>query len=294
MSFHSSGPGQPSYGVKLFALAGMLGVHAVLAATIWFSSEQQSELSLPEATTIQYVEISDEVVDTAPAEETVEPVEEPEPEIEPIPEPEWTPTEMPEPEIMPEPEPEPIPEPEWTPTEMPEPEMLLPEPEPEPKPEPKPVPEPEPKPEPQPKPKPEPKPKPKPKPKPQPKPDVTKAEKTAQAGGQASEKAPPKAPQAPVDPDRPRVVGQVDYQGRRPVPEYPRLSIRRGETGRVVVRVLISPQGDVQKVSVQRSSGHPRLDNAALDAARKARFRPYTENGVAYPALADIPFEFVL
>ena len=130
MSFHSSGPGQPSYGVKLFALAGMLGVHAALAATIWFSSEQQSELSLPEATTIQYVEISDEVVDTAPAEETVEPVEEPE--IEPIPEPEWTPTEMPEPEIMPEPEPEPIPEPEWTPTEMPEPEMLLPEPEPEP------------------------------------------------------------------------------------------------------------------------------------------------------------------
>jgi protein TonB len=57
---------------------------------------------------------------------------------------------------------------------------------------------------------------------------------------------------------------------------------------------LISPQGTVQALSIQRSSGYLRLDNAALDAARKARFRPYTENGVAYPALADIPFEFVL
>jgi len=27
---------------------------------------------------------------------------------------------------------------------------------------------------------------------------------------------------------------------------------------------------------------------------RVARFKPYTENGVAYPAMADIPFDFVL
>jgi protein TonB len=75
---------------------------------------------------------------------------------------------------------------------------------------------------------------------------------------------------------------------------YPRASERRGEQGRVVVRVLISPQGKVLQATVQRSSGHERLDEAAVRAARGARFKPYTENGIAYKALADIPFDFVL
>jgi protein TonB len=109
--------------------------------------------------------------------------------------------------------------------------------------------------------------------------------------GQASE---PKAPDRPVDPDRPRVVGKVDYLGKPPVPVYPRVSERRGEQGRVVVRVLISATGVVLKTSVQQSSGHQRLDDAAMRAARAARFKPYTENGVPYKAQADIPFDFVL
>jgi outer membrane biosynthesis protein TonB len=71
---------------------------------------------------------------TASAEETVEPLAEPEP-IE-LPEPEALPEPEPLPEIVPEPEPEPIPE-------------VVEAPEPEPLPEPDPVPEPEPEPEPQ-------------------------------------------------------------------------------------------------------------------------------------------------
>ncbi|TAN29913.1 MAG: energy transducer TonB [Castellaniella sp.] len=107
------------------------------------------------------------------------------------------------------------------------------------------------------------------------------------------------APTAPgqlqaVDPDRPRTVGQVDYLGKRPTPVYPRLSERRGEQGRVVLRVLITPQGGVADVKVQHSSGYARLDEAAVQAMRRAHFRPYTENGVAYPARVDIPFDFVL
>lgn len=100
-------------------------------------------------------------------------------------------------------------------------------------------------------------------------------------------------PQA-ADPDRPRVVGRVDYLGKRPAPVYPRLSERRGEQGRVVLRVLISPQGTVADVKIQHSSGYARLDEAAVQAVRQARFRPYTENGIAYPARVDIPFDFVL
>ncbi|MGB3277010.1 MAG: energy transducer TonB, partial [Castellaniella sp.] len=99
---------------------------------------------------------------------------------------------------------------------------------------------------------------------------------------------------AAVDPDRPRTVGQVDYLGKRPSPVYPRVSQRRGEQGRVVLRVLISPLGQVAHVSVRTSSGHARLDESAVEAMRQARFRPYTENGIAYKAMVDIPFDFVL
>ncbi len=97
-----------------------------------------------------------------------------------------------------------------------------------------------------------------------------------------------------MDPDRPRVIGKVDYVGKRPSPVYPRMSQRRGEQGRVIVRVLISPEGSVLNATVQRSSGYERLDAEAVKAARTARFKPYTENGHAYRALADIPFDFVL
>jgi protein TonB len=90
------------------------------------------------------------------------------------------------------------------------------------------------------------------------------------------------------------MIGKVDYMGQRPSPVYPRVSERRGEQGRVVVRVLISAQGAVLNVSVRSSSGYARLDESALKAARSARFKPYTENGTAYQAMADIPFDFVL
>ncbi len=112
----------------------------------------------------------------------------------------------------------------------------------------------------------------------------------AKALADASSSAPPRS--APSD--QPRLIGRVDYLGRRPIPVYPRLSERRGEQGRVIVRVLISAQGSVVSVSVRNSSGYSRLDGAALDAARSAHFKPYTENGIAYAAMADIPFDFVL
>lgn len=274
--------------VKVAGVAVAVGLHlAVLGAVLLSPPPVKPEIELPETVAVRFVEIADEPVDAAvnveteaePAEEVAVVPPEPEPVIEPEPEPE------PEPVIEPEPEPEPVIEPQ-------------PEPEPEPviEPEPEPVPEAI-----QPEPKPEPKPKPKPKPKPTPKPipvikPVVKpvAPVAAAPAGKASAPAVPKAPPAPVDPNRPRMIGKVDYLGKRPSPVYPRVSERRGEQGRVVVRVLISPQGNVLKVSVRSSSGHERLDEAALKAARGARFKPYTENGIAYQAMADIPFDFVL
>lgn len=314
--------------IRVIGAAVAVGLHAAILAAIVSAPPQKIEMELPETVEIHFVELSDEVEDAAPNENEAdtpglpEPVEavaeaDPTPEPEPIPEPEPTPEPepiaepepLPEPEPAPEPEPipEPLPEPEPEPDPEPEPEPEAiteppPPPAPEPPPPPKPEPPPPPKREPPPKPKPTPEPpKPRPAPKPQPaKPQPKPAPATAQqapAGTPPSGKetaAVPKAPSAPVDPDRPRMVSSVDYMGRRPTPEYPRMSQRRGEQGRVIVRVLISPEGTVIDAQIQRSSGHERLDAAALKAVRSARFKPYKENGHAYRALADIPFDFVL
>ena len=60
------------------------------------------------------------------------------------------------------------------------------------------------------------------------------------------------------------------------------------------MRVVISPTGQPSSIDVLQPSGFDVLDRAALDAVRRARFRPYAENGVALEALVDIPFDFVL
>ena len=79
-----------------------------------------------------------------------------------------------------------------------------------------------------------------------------------------------------------------------PAPVYPAASNRLRETGTVVVRVLIGEDGSAREVRVQQSSGHPRLDAAAVAAVRKARFRPYTDDGVAVAVWAPAPIEFEL
>ena len=86
------------------------------------------------------------------------------------------------------------------------------------------------------------------------------------------------APPAPPSPPKTIPASAVQYL-EPPVLVYPRMSERNGERGRVMVRVYIDTAGLPQLVQVGMSSGFVRLDEAALAAVRKARFKPYTENG---------------
>ena len=45
---------------------------------------------------------------------------------------------------------------------------------------------------------------------------------------------------------------------------YPILALRHSEEGDVVLRVLVQANGEVGDVRIERSSGHPQLDAAAL------------------------------
>lgn len=64
-----------------------------------------------------------------------------------------------------------------------------------------------------------------------------------------------------------------------PVTQYPRASRELGESGVVRMRVLVDEQGRPREVEVAKSSGFPRLDQAALQAMRAARFQPHIEDG---------------
>lgn len=103
-------------------------------------------------------------------------------------------------------------------------------------------------------------------------------------------------PARPAPPTPPRLLPTEAIQFiEAPEVVYPRLSKKNRETGTVVVRVLIGPEGGApRQLVVQRSSGHPRLDEAALAAVQKARFKPWLEQGRAVEAWALVPIQFEL
>ena len=73
------------------------------------------------------------------------------------------------------------------------------------------------------------------------------------------------------------------------------MSRRLGESGRVVVRVLIGTDGRAQDARIQRSSGYDRLDQVALTTARdRWRYVPGTRDGVPEAMWFNVPINFVL
>lgn len=75
-------------------------------------------------------------------------------------------------------------------------------------------------------------------------------------------------------------------------PDYPALSRRRGEAGMAEVKFVIGLTGAIESVELAKSSGYPRLDEAALAAMRTSACRPYTENGAPVRAAYTQPFAF--
>ncbi len=59
---------------------------------------------------------------------------------------------------------------------------------------------------------------------------------------------------------------------------YPRMSQRLAESGTVTLQVNITASGVTGEVKVIKSSGYPRLDNAAIEAAKDWTFSPEIKN----------------
>ena len=101
---------------------------------------------------------------------------------------------------------------------------------------------------------------------------------------------------APVAPSAPKTVsigGSGVQWSRSPKPSYTNRDLQ-GETRNVVVRIEANEKGVITDAQITRSSGIPALDQKILRAVRSAKFKPYKENGVAYPIRAEQPFELTL
>ncbi|MDD2676427.1 MAG: energy transducer TonB [Methylacidiphilaceae bacterium] len=101
------------------------------------------------------------------------------------------------------------------------------------------------------------------------------------------------APGAPGVPSKGVQMAVPDYL-RNPPPPYPASAKSAGHQGRVILRVHVTADGRAESVDLLHSSGYSELDESALTAVRRWRFRPARMGPVAIPINADVPVNFVL
>ena len=81
---------------------------------------------------------------------------------------------------------------------------------------------------------------------------------------------------------------------QNPKPNYPAMSKRMGEQGKVLVLVLIGADGLPQKAEIKQSSGFERLDKAALNTVMSWKYVPGKRGGVPEAMWFNVPINFVL
>ncbi|MFL6676408.1 MAG: energy transducer TonB [Massilia sp.] len=77
-------------------------------------------------------------------------------------------------------------------------------------------------------------------------------------------------------------------------PEYPANSARNGDTGTVVLALMVGTDGKVSGSRVQKSSGHRELDKAAVNALSMCKFKPAMNGGVPEPGWAQLAYVWTL
>ena len=107
---------------------------------------------------------------------------------------------------------------------------------------------------------------------------------------------PPPPPPAPTPPPKPKtVVSGGVLNGKaisKPQPAYPPIAKAARASGTVTVQILVDESGRV--VSASAVSGHPLLQQAAVSAARNARFSPTLLSGQPVKVSGVITYNFVL
>lgn len=90
----------------------------------------------------------------------------------------------------------------------------------------------------------------------------------------------------------PQTGARLEYASAPP-PPYPRESLMAGDEGTVLLKVVVGIDGVPTLVSIHRSSGDRRLDDAARrHVLKRWRFQPASVDGVPIEAVGIVPIEF--
>jgi TonB family protein len=101
---------------------------------------------------------------------------------------------------------------------------------------------------------------------------------------------------AQVSQQTPDVATQISTDSTKLVPiktqkaDYPDAARAKGIQGQVVVKVEINEAGEVEHAEVV--SGDPLLTDAALNAAKKWKFKPFIRDGKPTKVNTNLPFDF--
>ncbi|MFZ5593590.1 MAG: energy transducer TonB [Pseudomonadota bacterium] len=105
-------------------------------------------------------------------------------------------------------------------------------------------------------------------------------------------KEPVAAPPAPVATIEPPSFGAAYLNN--PKPDYPLSARRLGMKGKVVLRVVVNPEGLPEDVQVLISSGAQPLDKAAQQAVRGWKFVPARQGDTPVRGTVNVPLNFGL
>ncbi|HTL57821.1 MAG TPA: energy transducer TonB [Candidatus Limnocylindrales bacterium] len=98
---------------------------------------------------------------------------------------------------------------------------------------------------------------------------------------------PPPANHAP--PQATRFNPAVADGGSYPPPQYPGVGLRNHYQGTVTIEIQVDATGKITVARVQKSSGFPALDEAALDVVKNRwRFPPGTERNYYWPCVFQL------
>lgn len=105
----------------------------------------------------------------------------------------------------------------------------------------------------------------------------------------------PQPAPAPKKPERAEPLVQIRARYRRnPAPDYPDEARRLRQEGVVLLRVQVSAKGRVDGVEIERSSGSPSLDQAAMRAVLRWEFEPARRGDAPVASTVTVPVRFRL
>lgn len=119
---------------------------------------------------------------------------------------------------------------------------------------------------------------------------TTVTEKVSDKSQQVSE-VPKAQPAADPSPKQVSIGGSGIQWSRSPKVSFTPKDLEN-QTRLISVYIEADEKGKITNVRITRSSGLPNIDEKTLRAIRSSKFKPYMENGIAYPIKTEQPFEF--